>query len=434
MNNYAIEVNNLSKRYRLGVKDEVHDTLGGAIFAWIKSPLDNYKKLKKLTSFNDNHDEDIIWALKDISLKVPKGEVFGIIGKNGAGKSTLLKILSRITSPTNGEINIHGRVASLLEVGTGFHPDLTGSENIFLNGTILGMSKNEIKNSFDEIVEFSGIEQFIDTPTKRYSSGMRVRLAFAVAASLKPEILLIDEVLAVGDIDFQKKCLGKMGEIANKGRTVLFVSHNMAAISSLCSKACLIKEGKLDYIGTTSDCIEKYMESKEIIKSLLLSDRSDREGNQKLKFVNVKIIDDNNQPINSIACGDDLIISTALSINVPEIRKVYFQVNIMDNLGRILIVCSTAILNKNYDKINSNGKMICKIPKLQLSPGQYSVFLSVKELRTIKMDWIENALQFNVVEGDFYGTGRNIPPNTAPFLTKFEIDFIPKDDMEEVLK
>jgi len=425
MKKISIEINNLSKIYRIGEEFKKPDTLAGSLISWIKSPISNYKMINSLVHFNED-DVNTIMALNDISFNVYEGEIFGVIGKNGAGKSTLLKILSRITSPSGGVIKIHGRVASLLEVGTGFHPELTGRENIFLNGTILGMSKNEIENSFDEIVDFSGIKKFIDTPVKRYSSGMRVRLAFAVASNLKPEILLIDEVLAVGDIDFQKKCLGKMEQIAGDGRTVLFVSHNMAAVASLCTKACLIENGKLEFIGNTPDCIKKYMKSVEVNSSSKLVDRNDRSGNQKLSYIDANLIDRNQNVINTIACGDELILKAKLKINSLEVYKVYFQVNIVDNLGRVLLLCSTAILNKNYDMINSDGTMTCKIPNLQLAPGQYSVFLSVKEMRTVKMDWIENALQFTVVEGDFFGTGRNIPPNSAPFLTKFDIDFKPK--------
>ena len=259
MSDIAIKVENISKRYRIGLKEELHDTFFGALASWVKYPLSNFRRVQKLSKFSgDGESEDIIWALKDISFEVKHGEVLGIIGKNGAGKSTLLKILCRITEPTSGNASIHGRVASLLEVGTGFHPELTGRENVFLNGTILGMKKAEIDRKFDEIVDFSGVEKFIDTPVKRYSSGMRVRLAFAVAAYLEPEILLIDEVLAVGDVEFQKKCLGKMKDVAGEGRTVLFVSHNMGAISMLCEKTMLFSEGKLEYNGPTEKTIGKY--------------------------------------------------------------------------------------------------------------------------------------------------------------------------------
>lgn len=259
-----IKVENLSKRYRIGSKANASRSLGSAVFSWLKAPFSNLADLKKLSSFNEKEEEDVIWALKNVSFDVNEGEVMGIIGKNGAGKSTLLKILSRITDPSEGRFVMHGRVASLLEVGTGFHQDLTGRENIFMNGTILGMKRKEIAKRFDEIVSFSGVEKFIDTPIKRYSSGMKVRLAFAVAANLEPEILIIDEVLAVGDAEFQKKCLGKMKDISDHGKTILFVSHNMASVHELCSTCALIQGGKLVMKATPSETIKYYLDTTQI--------------------------------------------------------------------------------------------------------------------------------------------------------------------------
>lgn len=260
MSDLAIRVENISKRYRIGLKQELHDTFIGALTSWIKYPLTNFRQLRKLSNFcEDGESEDIIWALKGISFEVKHGDVLGIIGLNGAGKSTLLKILCRVTDPTSGRAEIYGRVSSLLEVGTGFHPQLTGRENIYLNGAILGMTKKEIEQKFDEIVDFSGVEKFIDTPVKRYSHGMYVRLAFAVAAHLEPEILLVDEVLAVGDVAFQKKCLGKMENVAREGRTVLFVSHSMARIKELCPRCLWLDNGHIQKIGKTSSVIEAYL-------------------------------------------------------------------------------------------------------------------------------------------------------------------------------
>lgn len=259
-----ITVENLSKRYRIGLAEKRHETFSGAIASAIMSPFRNFQRLKKLISFNDDNTDDTIWALKDIHFNVEEGEVLGIIGSNGAGKSTLLKILAQITEPTTGRIELRGRIASLLEVGTGFNGELTGRENVYLNGTILGMSKKEIDRKFDEIVAFSGISQFIDTPVKRYSSGMTVRLAFAVAAHLDPEILIIDEVLAVGDSEFQDKCLGKMNNVAASGRTILFVSHNLAMVQSLCSRSILLEKGKIIYNGDTYKTISHYRKSKNI--------------------------------------------------------------------------------------------------------------------------------------------------------------------------
>lgn len=253
MSNIAIEVDNLGKKYRIGAKQKQNDTLREVFTSVVTSPFRHLRNLRRPT------EDDIIWALKDVSFEIKHGEVVGIIGRNGAGKSTLLKILSRITKPTEGRAEINGRVGSLLEVGTGFHLELTGSENIFLNGAILGMKKSEIQRKFDEIVAFAEIERFIDTPVKRYSSGMYVRLAFAVAAHLEPDILLVDEVLAVGDAGFQKKCLEKMGDSAREGRTVLFVSHNMGAVLRLCSRAILLAEGKSALDSDAQTAVSKYL-------------------------------------------------------------------------------------------------------------------------------------------------------------------------------
>ena len=267
----AIKVENISKCYRIGLKEEIHDTLGVSMFNFLKSPLKNYRRYRSLYKFDDlkpdqddnsnNNQSDVFWALKDVSFEVKTGEVVGVIGLNGAGKSTLLKILSKITDPTSGRATIRGRISSLLEVGTGFHPELTGRENVYLNGTILGMRKKEIDCKFDEIVDFSGVEKFLDTPVKRYSSGMRVRLAFAVAAYLEPEILLIDEVLAVGDVSFQKKCMNKMQEVGRQGRTVLFVSHNMAAITRLCPRTVLLGDGRVIADSPSHEVVGLYMNS-----------------------------------------------------------------------------------------------------------------------------------------------------------------------------
>lgn len=271
--NLAIKVENVSKCYRIGLKEEIHDTLAKSFCHFLKSPMENYKKYRSLYKFHDVNPDtmsrpdstspDIYWALKNLTFELKQGEVLGVIGKNGAGKSTILKILSKITRPTCGQAEIHGRSSSLLEVGTGFHPELTGRENVYLNGTVLGMKRWEIDRKFDAIVEFAGIGKFLDTPVKRYSSGMNVRLAFAVAAHLEPEILIIDEVLAVGDAEFQAKCLGKMSSVAKEGRTVLFVSHNMGAVNELCSRVIWLEGGELRQDGPPSQIIMDYLSSSE---------------------------------------------------------------------------------------------------------------------------------------------------------------------------
>lgn len=261
MSDISIQVEGLSKRYRIGVRQKGPNTLTGALANFAKQPFSNLRNLRRLSKFQD-HDQprqDEIWALKDLSFEVSQGQVVGIIGLNGSGKSTLLKVLSRITEPTEGRAIVRGRVSSLLEVGTGFHPELTGRENTYLNGTILGMRRKEIDRKFDEIVDFSGVSKFIDTPVKRYSSGMLVRLAFAVAAHLEPETLLVDEVLAVGDVTFQQKCLSKMEEVAGSGSTVLFVSHNLGSVSNLCDRAILLKEGRLETEGPARQVVGAYL-------------------------------------------------------------------------------------------------------------------------------------------------------------------------------
>jgi lipopolysaccharide transport system ATP-binding protein len=274
-NDLAVSAEGLSKVYRIGLKEQAQDSLAGALINLVRSPLKNYRKYRSLYRFDDlggseatsETPADVIWALRDASFTIRHGEVVGFIGRNGAGKSTLLKILTRITPPTRGSAEIRGRVASLLEVGTGFHHELTGRENIYLNGTILGMTKNEVDRKFDEIVAFSGVERFLDTPVKRYSSGMAVRLAFAVAAHLEPEILIVDEVLAVGDISFQQKCLSKMQDVRKSGRTVLFVSHNMPAVAMLCSRAIHLDGGRIVNDGPTHDVLSGYLDTASGIPS-----------------------------------------------------------------------------------------------------------------------------------------------------------------------
>src|ERR1700748_3255693 len=260
MSDIAIKIENLGKQYRLG--EVGTGTISHDLNRWlakIRGKEDPFSKIGESNDRTIKGKSDYVWALKDINFEVKKGEVLGIIGRNGAGKSTLLKLLSKVTQPSTGQIKVNGRIASLLEVGTGFHPEMTGRENIFLNGAIMGMTKKEIKRKFDEIVDFAGVERYVDTPVKRYSSGMYVRLAFAVAAHLEPEILIVDEVLAVGDAEFQKKCLGKMKDVSvNEGRTVLFVSHNMAAVQNLCDAAILMKHGTLEDSGSVSDIVSKY--------------------------------------------------------------------------------------------------------------------------------------------------------------------------------
>ena len=300
----VIKVENLFKQYRLGQVST--GTLSHDLNRWwykIRGKDDPYERITEVNNRAQKTAGEYVWALEDINFSVEQGEVLGIIGKNGAGKSTLLKILSKVTGPTKGDIKVKGRIASLLEVGTGFHPELTGRENVFLNGAILGMQKAEIKSKFDEIVSFSGVEKYIDTPVKRYSSGMYVRLAFAVAAHLEPEILIVDEVLAVGDAEFQKKCLGKMKDVSGQGRTVLFVSHNMTAVNALCNKAILLKHGKVVTRGRTHDVVNEYIKinSDNIKQNISFDNKDQAPGNEHIKVKNVSVTPDEIDLEDSIA-------------------------------------------------------------------------------------------------------------------------------------
>ena len=309
MDRRVISVEGLSKAYRLGLADQRHATFRDALMATITSP---WRRLRQLGETNDA--DDTFWALKDVNFQVHSGEVVGIIGRNGAGKSTLLKILARITEPTEGQVRLRGRSASLLEVGTGFHAELTGRENVYLNGSILGMKKAEIDRKFDEIVAFSEVEKFLDTPVKRYSSGMYVRLAFAVAAHLEPEILIVDEVLAVGDAEFQKKCLGKMQEVASgHGRTVLFVSHNMSAVQKLCPRAILLRQGRLVKDGPTEEVVGEYLSYLSTSAQTAFEDNPERSGSGAVRLTAARILDEQGQPVRSLVAGTACLLRVPLS-------------------------------------------------------------------------------------------------------------------------
>ncbi|MEP6846588.1 MAG: ABC transporter ATP-binding protein, partial [Panacibacter sp.] len=338
--------------------------------------------------------------------EVKQGEVLGIIGRNGAGKSTLLKILSKVTAPTTGNIKIKGRVASLLEVGTGFHPDLSGRDNIFLNGAILGMMKKEIQNKFDEIVDFAGVERYIDTPVKRYSSGMYVRLAFAVAAHLEPEILIVDEVLAVGDAEFQKKCLGKMKDVSEKdGRTVLFVSHNMPAVQKLCTNAMVMQFGKNIYTGNTDDAVDHYLhnrKSNDTEEDLAM--RSDRGGNGLLRCTAVKLLNRQLQEVISFKSGDELNIALDYTIKAEQIHAAWFRIQVVSADEEILFICNNAH-SKDVITIDASGRVICSIPRLPLFGGTYYINIYIKSLEGV-LDDVEFARELHVVDGDFFGTGK----------------------------
>lgn len=414
MSNPIIKVNNLSKRYRIGAAEKGYKTFREAIIDGITAPVRNLSKLRRLTKFKNNpssnHEEDVIWALKDVSFEVNEGEVLGIIGRNGAGKSTLLKVLSRITEPTSGLIDIDGRISSLLEVGVGFHPELTGRENIFLNGAILGMRKWEIKRKFDEIVSFAEIEKFIDTPVKRYSSGMYVRLAFAVAAHLEPEILLVDEVLAVGDIAFQKKCLGKMEDVAKGGRTVLFVSHNMGAIRSLCGSAIWLDNGQIVKKGTTDEVVRDYEETqmKRFDKYSSVVERSHEDAkNLSFYFSRVEMLNTKGENTTIFKYNDILVLIAHLD-GLPSIEDNYSaEFHIYNELGQLVSVGGSGPYHDKY--FNSKVRKIrIEIGPLILTSGKYRVLLSVL-LGGVRCDTWENAIGFDIIECQPFKTNWEIP-------------------------
>lgn len=405
MSDTVIKVENISKLYQLGLIN--HGTLAKDLQGWwakIRGKDDPNSRISMASNKNANADTDFIYALKDVSFDVKQGEVLGIIGANGAGKSTLLKILSRVTSPTSGCIKIKGRIGSLLEVGTGFHPELTGRENIYLNGAILGMRKHEIDRKLDEIIDFSGVEKFIDTPVKRYSSGMYVRLAFAVAAHLDPEILVVDEVLAVGDADFQKKCLGKMDDVSKKeGRTVLFVSHNMAAVRQLCTRGILLRNGEMVFDGGTEETINEYLVENSVYLADNLALWKNRKGDGRVQFQRVYVTNEDGKEITTIITGS----------NVTFNFEVYSNGKAKVDLGFSLSTVTDLRLSNLYSRFQ---KVLFDVEK-----GKYTISCTIKNFAFASneilvrgvinadhklSDWPSCHLaKISVEQGDFYGSG-----------------------------
>lgn len=391
MKDSIIEVKNISKKYKIG-SNQPYYALRDVITGLFKTPI-NIFKFKQTTKNNSSDNE--FWALKDISFQINQGETIGIIGPNGAGKSTLLKILSRITPPTSGEIRLRGRVASLLEVGTGFHPELTGRENIFLNGSILGMKRWEIKKKFNEIVEFAEIEKFLDTPVKHYSSGMYMRLAFSVAAHLEPEILLVDEVLAVGDANFQKKSLGKMEEVTKKeGRTILFVSHNMGAVTRLCNKSLLLDKGKIVMFGSTVDVVQAYTTNNSSLeKSVYVGNNF----SGKLCYITTaRVSDKNNKNTNTFDIGEEIFLYMKYQVKK---RLIYLQmtVTILKNDLSIVHTFDTDKDKSIRPKASGLYEACYKIPKMFLKAGVYSINLTSGTPDKL-IESLENVLTFTVEE------------------------------------
>lgn len=416
MSDTVIRVENLGKLYRIGLKEKAPSTLLNTVTGLVGAP---FKYLRSV--LREPAPEEVIWALKDVSFEVKQGEVVGIIGRNGAGKSTLLKILSQITEPSCGYAEIRGQVSSLLEVGTGFHPDLTGRENTYLNGTIMGMKKREIARRFDEIVAFAEVEKFIDTPVKFYSSGMYTRLAFAVAAHLEPEILILDEVLAVGDIQFQKKCLGKMGDVATKeGRTVLFVSHNMTSVRSLCQNAIIFESGTIAMEGRVETVMDKYF--KDSTRKMMNHTATFQKPASALLWIESATVICGGVPETQMYMGETLLVKIKFHSEIP-----------IQNPKIGLVISSVqgeAILNANnrYQLSESitvpvfDGVISCQLGTIPLMEGQYFISLWLGD-QTNDYHYLDQALSFEVIERDIWGNSQ-APPRKLSFLwwpTKFEV-------------
>lgn len=395
MNRVVITAKHLSKKYQLGGSGDLRNTLRSAA-----QSLFNLR--------NKSNNDSSFTSLNEVSFEVYEGEVLGIIGRNGAGKSTLLKILSQITIPSSGEAIIKGRVASLLEVGTGFHDELSGRDNIFLNGSILGMRKKEIEEKLDEIIAFSGVEKFIDTPIKKYSSGMKMRLAFSVAAHLEPEILLIDEVLAVGDAAFQEKCLNKMGEVAKGGRTVLFVSHNLKAVQDLCDRCILLEEGRIMQVGVPEKVVSHYLQKVAIKPEVIQKGSHELLKEEKVQVFNPSIESFETDDVALIRIGDRLKLRFKYFVPkaLGSIHNVSFLAVVNDVYEQRLFVCDTNLEGSSLLEIDGEGEVTCITEPLNLVGGTYSVDVTLKS--AVVVCKVKRIIQFEILENDYYGSGRNL--------------------------
>ncbi|MGD8562730.1 MAG: ABC transporter ATP-binding protein [Desulfarculaceae bacterium] len=398
----AIQVEHLAKRYRLGKSLEKPSSFMGAVGRALKAP---FKYLIRATT--KASEDELIWAVKDVSFQVQPGEVVGIIGHNGAGKTTVLKILSRITDPTQGSALVRGRVGTLLQVGTGFHPELTGRENIYLNGAIMGMRKQEIDTRFEEMVEFAEVAKFIDTPVKYYSSGMYVRLAFSVAAHLEPEILLVDEVLAVGDLAFQKKCLGKMGSVAGEGRTVLLVSHNMEAILGLCPRTIWLDHGLVAADGASKEVVNRYTQASLALSSHDNFAEKQRMGDGLVEFTGIALRDSQGRTVDFATCGEPVEFVIDYRTNGQELKNVSSWLWIRDQMGMRIMCLWTKLTNQDFERLPPQGQLVCRVPRLSLAPGSYRLDLAALTPGH-RTDKVLRAGLLEVAPGDFYGTGRPI--------------------------
>ena len=410
MSNVALRIADLGKMYHIGGERVAYRTLRDSLSKAVRRPLERIRHPGAAT-----HHSEVLWALRHVDLEVERGEVLGIIGRNGAGKSTLLKVLSHITEPSEGRVEIRGRTSSLLEVGTGFHAELTGRENIYLNGSILGMRKAEIDSRFDEIVEFAEVKRFLDTPVKRYSSGMYVRLAFSVAAHLQPEILMVDEVLAVGDVAFQKKCLGSMGTAAASGKTVLLVSHNMASIQSLCTRVLLLERGEVFTEGATREVLDAYLDlvSTSSVQDLAL--RDDRQGNGTLRCTSVEFrAGPDSSPTSHVLSGDDLEIAVKYTCT-EDLHNVSMSIGVYAASGEPICLLKNDLSGSEWETLPRQGTMRCRVGRLPIGPGHYQVNLYCMASRTL-VDAVQRVAMLSVEPGDFFGTGRLPQQSNGVFL------------------
>lgn len=410
MSDVALRVAGLSKKYTIGRKRAAYNTLRDTVMETLVSPFRRVRKLLNDRPADAVDPDGEVWALKDVSFEVKPGEVVGIIGANGAGKSTLLRVLSRITQPTKGYSETRGRLGSLLEVGVGFHPELTGRENIYLSGAILGMPKAHIDRKFDDIVSFAEVEKFIDTPVKHYSTGMAVRLGFAVTAHMDPDILLIDEVLAVGDAGFQKKCLGTMGSLSNSGRTLLLVSHNLAAIENHCSRTIWIEKGRIRDDGNTKDVIRAYQGSFTggLEPRIDLRDNGREKGSGQIRYTGMEFLTDAGVKPDVVRIGDKLVIR--LHYHVKEmVPYPYFAVEIYTQLGTLITILSTWSSGVDVPSLmEGDGSIDLEIQSLTLMPARYYLSLSVAGVGPIWFDKLDKCASLDVEAGDYYGSGRGI--------------------------
>ncbi len=386
MNEPILEIHDIHKQFKIGATKKRFRTLRESI-------IDSFK-------MNNKANNDYMWALKGISFDVQQGDVIGIIGKNGSGKSTLLKILSRITPPTKGYAITRGRMASLLEVGTGFHPELTGAENVYFNGALLGLSRKETAQKFDEIVAFSGVEQFLNTSVKHYSSGMQVRLAFSVAAHLEPEILVIDEVLSVGDAEFRKKCMNKMQEVTSSGRTILFVSHDMGAVLELCNKGVLLNQGNMVMQGSMNEVVDRYMSMRDTFTSDIAT-RQDRNGNGSLRFTSIQLFDENDNLTDLIQTGQYLKLRIGYKTNTNTMG-VMFNINFHNHNSECIFECNSDMSYGHINNLPEQGILECIIPKFPLLSGTYQLSLRCQMGKHIA-DSVWDVAKLEVMAGDFFG-------------------------------